>query len=76
MKAAVYEGIEKIVVRDVPDPVVEEGEVLLKVDACAAFAAAIDGPIVTDMRAFRRRACWGMNSAERSSNRGHQRQSI
>ncbi len=34
MKAAVYEGQEKIVIRDVPDPVLEEGEVLLKVEAC------------------------------------------
>ena len=38
MKAAVYEGIEKIVVCDVPDPVLEDGEVLLKVDACCVCA--------------------------------------
>ena len=34
MKAAVYEGQESIVVRDVPDPVLEDGEVLLKIEAC------------------------------------------
>ena len=34
MKAAVYEGLETIVVRDVPDPVLEDGEMLLKVEAC------------------------------------------
>jgi len=34
MKAAVYEGQEKIVVRDVPDPVLEAGEVLVKIEAC------------------------------------------
>jgi len=34
MKAAVYEGHETIVVRDVPDPMLDEGEVLLKIEAC------------------------------------------
>jgi len=34
MKAAIYEGQETIVVRDVPDPVLEDGEVLVKVEAC------------------------------------------
>ena len=31
MKAVVYEGQETIVVRDVPDPVLEDGEVLVTV---------------------------------------------
>ncbi|MHC4251957.1 MAG: alcohol dehydrogenase catalytic domain-containing protein [Planctomycetota bacterium] len=34
MKAAVYEGKEQIVVRDVSDPVLTDGEVLIKVEAC------------------------------------------
>ncbi len=34
MKAAVYEGRESIVVREVPDPVLEDGDVLLKIEAC------------------------------------------
>ncbi len=34
MKAAVYEGKETITYKDVPDPVLEDGEVLLKIEAC------------------------------------------
>jgi L-iditol 2-dehydrogenase len=45
MKAAVYEGREQIVVREVPDPVLEEGEVLLEIDACCVCG--------TDLRTYR-----------------------
>ncbi|MCK4384393.1 MAG: alcohol dehydrogenase catalytic domain-containing protein, partial [Candidatus Lokiarchaeota archaeon] len=31
MKAAIYEGKEKIVIRDIPKPVPKEGEALVKV---------------------------------------------
>lgn len=34
MKAAVYEGKEQLPVKDVPDPVLNDGEVLLKIEAC------------------------------------------
>lgn len=34
MKAAVYEGKEQLIVRDVPVPALEDGDVLLKVEAC------------------------------------------
>jgi L-iditol 2-dehydrogenase len=34
MKAAVYEGIEKIAVRDVPAPVCEDDGILVRVEAC------------------------------------------
>jgi L-iditol 2-dehydrogenase len=45
MKAAVYEGKEQIVVREVPDPVLDEGEVLLEIDACCVCG--------TDLRTYR-----------------------
>ena len=45
MKAAVYEGKEQIVVRDVPDPVLAEGEVLLAIEACSICG--------TDLRTYR-----------------------
>ena len=35
MKAAVYEGIEKIVVKDVPVPEISENEILVKIKTCA-----------------------------------------
>jgi len=41
MKAAVYEAIERIVVRDVPEPTIEEGGVLVKVDSCAVCGSDI-----------------------------------
>ena len=34
MKAAVMEGVKKIVVRDVPDPVLEKDEVMIRVQYC------------------------------------------
>lgn len=34
MKAAVYEGKEQLIVKDVPMPELDEGEVLLEVEAC------------------------------------------
>ncbi len=34
MKAAVYEGKECIIVKDVPDPVLGDGEMLLEIEAC------------------------------------------
>ncbi len=45
MKAAVYEGKETICIREVPDPVVKEGEVLLKIEACCVCGS--------DRRTFR-----------------------
>jgi L-iditol 2-dehydrogenase len=45
MKAAVYEGREQIVVRDVPDPVLDEGEVQLEIEACCVCG--------TDLRTYR-----------------------
>lgn len=45
MKAAVYEGKEQIVVRQVPDPVLEAGEVLLRIEACCVCG--------TDLRTYR-----------------------
>lgn len=45
MKAAVYLGKERLVVQDLPDPVLEEGEVLLRIHACSVCG--------TDLRTFR-----------------------
>src|SRR5258705_75581 len=45
MKAAQYEGKEQLIVREVPDPVLLEGEVLLQIDACCVCG--------TDLRTFR-----------------------
>ncbi len=45
MKAAVYEGKEQIIVRDVPDPTLDEGEILLEIEACSVCG--------TDLRTYR-----------------------
>lgn len=45
MKAAVYEGKENIVIRDVAPPKLDDGEVLLKIDACSVCG--------TDLRTYR-----------------------
>ena len=45
MKAAVYQGREQIIVSDVPEPVLAEGEVLLAIDACSICG--------TDLRTWR-----------------------
>ena len=45
MKAAVYEGKEQIVLKEVPDPILEDGEVLLEIDACCICGA--------DLRTYR-----------------------
>jgi L-iditol 2-dehydrogenase len=45
MKAAVYQGKEQLIVQEVPDPSLQEGEVLLKIDACSVCG--------TDMRTYR-----------------------
>lgn len=45
MKAGVYEGKERIEVKQVPDPALDEGEVLVKVDSCAVCG--------TDLRTYR-----------------------
>jgi L-iditol 2-dehydrogenase len=45
MKAAVFEGKEKLIVRDVPDPTLEDGEILLSIEACSVCG--------TDMRTYR-----------------------
>jgi L-iditol 2-dehydrogenase len=45
MKAAVYEGKEQLIVRDVPDPVLDDGDVLLAIDACCVCG--------TDLRTYR-----------------------
>ena len=45
MKAAIYHGKEQIVLEDVNDPTLTEGEVLIKLDACAVCG--------TDLRTYR-----------------------
>jgi L-iditol 2-dehydrogenase len=45
MQAAVYEGKERVVVREVPAPALEAGEVLLEIEACCVCG--------TDLRTFR-----------------------
>ena len=45
MKAAVYLGKENIVVQDVAEPTLADGEVLLKIHACSACG--------TDLRTYR-----------------------
>lgn len=45
MKAAVYLGKERIEIQSVADPVLLEGEVLLKIEACSVCG--------TDLRTFR-----------------------
>jgi L-iditol 2-dehydrogenase len=45
MKAAVFEGKEQLIVRDVPDPTLEPGEVLLAIEACSVCG--------TDLRTYR-----------------------
>lgn len=45
MKAAVYEGKERIEVREVPDPKLDAGEVLLEIEACCLCGA--------DLRTYR-----------------------
>ena len=45
MKAAVYLGKENIVVQEVADPVITDGEVLLKISACSVCG--------TDLRTYR-----------------------
>jgi L-iditol 2-dehydrogenase len=45
MKAAVYQGKEQVVVTDVADPVLAEGEVLLAIEACSICG--------TDLRTWR-----------------------
>ncbi|MEM1444261.1 MAG: zinc-binding dehydrogenase [Verrucomicrobiota bacterium] len=47
MKAAVYQGKEQLVVQDVAEPTLEDGEVLLKVHACSVCG--------TDLRTYRHR---------------------
>lgn len=45
MKAAVYQGKEKLVVQDVPDPTIDDGEILLSIHACNVCG--------TDLRTYR-----------------------
>jgi L-iditol 2-dehydrogenase len=45
MKAAVYLGKEEIVIQQVPDPVLLDGEILLQIDACSVCG--------TDLRTYR-----------------------
>lgn len=45
MKAAVYKGKEQIEVEDVAEPTLDDGEVLIEIDACAVCG--------TDLRTFR-----------------------
>jgi L-iditol 2-dehydrogenase len=44
MKAAVFEGIEHVVLREVPDPVIERHEILVRIRTCAICG--------TDLRTF------------------------
>lgn len=41
MKAAVFEDVEKIVVREVPDPVCDAGSIVVKVEACGLCGSDI-----------------------------------
>lgn len=41
MRAAIYEGIEQITIKEVPKPVAKETEVLLKIEACAVCGSDI-----------------------------------
>jgi L-iditol 2-dehydrogenase len=41
LKAAVFEDIEQIVVRDVPDPACDEGSIVVKVEACGICGSDI-----------------------------------
>lgn len=41
MKAAVFEDVEKIVVREVPDPTCDEGSIVVKVEACGICGSDI-----------------------------------
>ena len=45
MQAAVYEGKERLIVREVPEPVLATGEVLLAIEACCVCG--------TDLRTYR-----------------------
>src|SRR5882757_9715376 len=45
MRAAVYEGKEQIIVQEVPDPTLTDGDVLIKVEACSVCG--------TDLRTYR-----------------------
>jgi L-iditol 2-dehydrogenase len=45
MEAAVYRGKEALYIEEVPDPVLDEGEVLIAIDACAVCG--------TDLRTYR-----------------------
>ena len=45
MKAAIYEGIEKITVKDIPVPEINENEILVKIKCCAICG--------TDIRIYR-----------------------
>jgi L-iditol 2-dehydrogenase len=45
MKAAVYQGKEQLIVQDMPDPSLAEGEILLKIEACSVCG--------TDMRTYK-----------------------
>ncbi|HEY1764740.1 MAG TPA: alcohol dehydrogenase catalytic domain-containing protein [Opitutaceae bacterium] len=45
MKAAVYQGKQQVVVTDIPEPALEEGEILIAVDACCICG--------TDLRTWR-----------------------
>ena len=45
MKAAVYLGKEQLPVQEVPDPRLDDGEVLLEIDACTVCS--------TDLRTYR-----------------------
>jgi len=45
MKAAVYEGAEQLIVKDIPDPVCNDGEVILEIEACTLCGA--------DLRTYR-----------------------
>jgi len=41
VKAAVFEGLERIVVRDLPDPRADEGAIVVKVEACSLCGSDI-----------------------------------
>ncbi len=60
MKAAIFENIEKIVVRDVPDPVCDAGSIVVRVEAC--------GICGSDMRNFHA----GLRTGATSQIMGHE----
>ncbi len=41
MKAAIFEGLDNMVVKEVPDPIIDDNSVLVRVKACAVCGSDI-----------------------------------